>query len=53
MSMARKFLADQAGATAVEYALLSSLIAMFIIAAVAALGSKTSTAYSEIGAAIK
>jgi pilus assembly protein Flp/PilA len=47
------FLGSKAGATAVEYALLASGIALVIIIAVASVGSNLSTSYSEIGAAFK
>ena len=48
-----KFLKDDAGATAIEYALISSLIAVFIIAALSSLGSKLSNEFSEVGNALK
>jgi Flp pilus assembly pilin Flp len=35
--------------TAIEYALIASLIAVFIIAAVQAVGTKVSTAFTEVG----
>ena len=47
------FLGSKTGATAVEYALLASGIALVIILAVANVGSNLSTSYSEIGAAFK
>jgi len=49
----RSFLADASGATAIEYALLSSLIAVFIIAALSALGTKLSSEFAEVGNALK
>ena len=47
------FFASKAGATAVEYALLATGIALVIILAVANVGTNLSTSYSEIGAAFK
>jgi Flp pilus assembly pilin Flp len=41
-------LEDQAGATAIEYALMLALIAMVIFAAVAFLGHSTNNAYNSV-----
>ena len=49
----RVFLADQSGATAIEYALLGSLIAVAIISALSTLGTKLSSTFSEIGSSLK
>ena len=49
----KSFVANESGATAIEYALISALIAVFIIGALSALGTKMSSEYAEIGAAIK
>ena len=49
----RNFIADEAGATAVEYALLASLIAVFMIVAVAQVGTQVSTVFSEVAGSIK
>ena len=49
----RLFLADQSGATAIEYALIASLIAVFLIGALAALGTNLSSEFAEVGAALK
>jgi pilus assembly protein Flp/PilA len=48
-----KFLADESGATAIEYALIASLIAVFIITAVQTVGTKVSTVFGEIGNTLK
>jgi pilus assembly protein Flp/PilA len=48
----RKFLKDESGATAIEYALIASLIAVFIITAVQAVGTKVNNVFSEIGNAL-
>ena len=44
---------DQDGATAIEYALIASLIAVFIIGALSALGTNLSSEFAEVGAALK
>jgi pilus assembly protein Flp/PilA len=52
-SMLSAFLANESGATAIEYALICSLIAVFIIAALQLLGTKLSSEFSEVAAALK
>ena len=49
----RVFLADQSGATAIEYALLGSLIAVAIIGALSTLGTKLSSTFSEVGSSLQ
>ncbi len=49
----RIFAADEAGATAIEYALITSLIAVFIIGSLQALGTKLSSEFTEVGNALK
>ena len=53
MAILARFINNQDGATAIEYALLASLIALFIIAAVQTVGTKVSTVFTEVGAALK
>ena len=48
----RTFFADQSGATAIEYALITSLIAVFLIGALSALGTSLSSEFAEVGAAL-
>jgi pilus assembly protein Flp/PilA len=48
-----KFVTDESGVTAIEYALIASLIAVFIITAVQTVGAKVSTVFNEIGATLK
>ena len=48
-----KFLSDESGVTAIEYALIASLIAVFIIVAVQAVGTSVSTVFNEIGTTLK
>jgi pilus assembly protein Flp/PilA len=49
----KQFLADDVGATAIEYALISSLIAITIIASLNLLGSQLSNEFSEVSSALK
>ncbi len=48
-----QFSADESGATAIEYALLASLIAVAIIAAATTLGSKVGTTMNSVSAQLK
>lgn len=43
-----KFTADEAGATAIEYAFLALLIAIPIILSLAAIGTKLSGSFNEV-----
>ena len=47
-----KFMSDESGATAIEYGLIAALIAVVIIAAVTALGTNISTAFTDVSDAI-
>jgi len=47
-----KFIADEQGATAIEYGLLAALIAVAIIGAVTGLGTALSSKFSTIEAAV-
>ena len=49
----RQFLADESGATAIEYALIAAGIALAIIAAVNSLGTKISGRFSAISTSLK
>jgi pilus assembly protein Flp/PilA len=49
----RRFLADQSGATSIEYALIAAGIAIAIITAVNSLGTKLSGRYSAISTSLK
>jgi pilus assembly protein Flp/PilA len=49
----KTFTASESGATAIEYALIASLIAVFIITAVQTVGAKVSTVFTEIGSSLK
>ena len=53
MKALRMFVRDETGATAIEYALIASLIAIVIITAVSFVGTKVSTVFGEVGTALK
>ncbi len=48
----RTFAADESAATAIEYALLCSLIACFLIFGLNALGTRMNSVYAEITSAL-
>ena len=48
-----QFSADESGATAIEYALLASLIAVAIIAATTTLGSKVAGTFQSVSNQLK
>ncbi len=50
---ASAFLGDEKGATAIEYALLGSLLALVLVAALSALGTGLSSEFSEISGVMK
>jgi pilus assembly protein Flp/PilA len=49
---ARRFIADQSGATAIEYGLIVALIGVAIITAVTTLGTNLKSSLSTAGSAI-
>ena len=53
MATFKQFLTNEDGVTAIEYALLASLIAIFIVAAVQTLGTRLSTVFTEVGNSLK
>jgi pilus assembly protein Flp/PilA len=53
MTRVHAFLGDESGVTAIEYALIASLIAVFIITALTLVGGKVSTVFTEIGNTLK
>lgn len=52
INAARKFIKNESGATAIEYALIASLIAVFIITALSSLGTKIATTFNNIGSSL-
>jgi pilus assembly protein Flp/PilA len=53
MQSLKSFLVDESGATAVEYALLSSLIALALVTILTNLGTRLSSEFSEISGVLK
>ena len=53
MAILARFVSNDDGATAIEYALMASLIALFIITGVQTVGTKVSTVFTEVGAGLK
>jgi pilus assembly protein Flp/PilA len=53
MKLIRNFLADESGATAIEYGLIAAGIALAIIAAVDGIGSKLNTKFTSINSSLK
>ena len=49
----QQFLSDNQGATAIEYALIASLIAVALITILGALGSRLAGEFSEVSSALK
>lgn len=52
-SIFKKFLADQNGATAIEYGLIAALIAVVIITALATIGTNLNTNFSSIATSLR
>ena len=48
-----RFVRDESGATAIEYGLIAALIAVVIISAVTAVGTKLSTTFTSVSAGLK
>ena len=48
-----KFLADQSGATAIEYCLIAAGISIGIVVAVNGIGSQLNTRYSSVKSALE
>ncbi|MGD0562024.1 MAG: Flp family type IVb pilin [Roseiarcus sp.] len=49
----KNFVANESGATAIEYALIASLIAVFIIGSLQVLGTHLSSEFTEVSNALK
>ena len=49
MTFIRNFLRNESGATAIEYALIASLIAVAIITALTTLGGKVASTFNAVG----
>jgi pilus assembly protein Flp/PilA len=53
MAILIKFLKNENGATAIEYALIASLVGLVIVTGVQGVGTKVKTVFTEVGAALK
>jgi pilus assembly protein Flp/PilA len=53
MKSIKSLVVNESGATAIEYALIASLIAVAIIAAVSTVGGNVSTVFTEVGNSLK
>jgi len=53
MSLLARFLRDDAGATAIEYGLIAAGISVAIIATVTGLGTKLTSTFTSVDAALK
>jgi len=49
----KQFVANESGATAIEYALIASLIAIALVTVLTNLGTKLSAEFSEVSSALK
>jgi pilus assembly protein Flp/PilA len=49
----KAFLLDHSGATAIEYALMASLIGLALVTVLTHLGTRLSSEFSEISSALK
>ena len=49
----RKFLADDHGATSIEYALIAGGIAVVLVAAVGTIGTNLKPIFTSVGAAVR
>jgi pilus assembly protein Flp/PilA len=49
----KAFVANESGATAIEYALIASLIAVALVGILSSLGTRLSSEFSEISTALK
>jgi len=51
-TMFSRFVADESGVTAIEYGLIAALIAVFIIGAVATVGTSLSGTFSTVAGSL-
>jgi pilus assembly protein Flp/PilA len=52
MSMFKRFMKDESGATAIEYGLIASLIAVAVIGVLTTVGTGLSTTFSSVASKI-
>jgi pilus assembly protein Flp/PilA len=53
MKSLKAFAGNESGATAIEYALIASLIAVALVGILSSLGTKLSSEFSEVSSALK
>ena len=53
MRLTKAFFSDETGATAIEYALISALIAIALVVGLQNLGTRLSGEFSEVSSALK
>ncbi|MEA2979073.1 MAG: pilus assembly protein Flp/PilA [Alphaproteobacteria bacterium] len=51
-TLVHRFLHDDSGATAIEYAIIASMLSILIVTAVAGLGTKLKGTYTSVSAAL-
>jgi len=52
-SMFKKFIANQSGATAIEYGLIAALIAVVIIGALTTVGTNLNTTFTSVASSLR
>jgi pilus assembly protein Flp/PilA len=52
MQFIKRFVADEAGATAIEYGLIAALISLAIIAGATLIGTNLATVFTNVGNAL-
>ncbi|WP_338607984.1 Flp family type IVb pilin [Pelagibacterium nitratireducens] len=53
MNLFKKFIADDSGATAIEYGLIAALVAVVIIAGLSLIGPQLEETFCTIGASLR
>ncbi|HWA91226.1 MAG TPA: Flp family type IVb pilin [Rhizomicrobium sp.] len=53
MTLFSRFVRDESGATAIEYGLIAALIAVVVIGAVTAVGTRLSGTFSTVSGSVK
>lgn len=52
-AMFKKFIADQSGATAIEYGLIAALIAVVIIGALTTVGTSLNATFTSVASSLR
>ncbi len=53
LKLSKRFLADESGATAIEYGLIAALIAAVIVTALTTVGTNLNTSFTGVGTSLK